>query len=108
MYDDASTCMQQGILRVANQSYNGIQSFDCILQPNPASNLVQVVMDKHEVKSYKIQLINCLGQEVLRKEYSGIINTMQFSVAALHQGLYTVVITDANGRQMFKKFVIEK
>ncbi len=108
VYDDASTCMQQGILRVANQFHDGTPSFDCILQPNPASNLVQVVMDEHEVKSYKIQLINSLGQEVLRKEYSGIINTMQFSVAALHQGLYTVVITEANGRQMFKKLLIEK
>ncbi|MFN8152681.1 MAG: T9SS type A sorting domain-containing protein [Bacteroidia bacterium] len=107
-YDDASTCMQQGILRVANQFHNGIPSFDCILQPNPASNLVQVVMDEHEVKSYLIKLINCLGQEVLRKEFTGIINTMQFSVAALHQGLYTVVITESNGRQMFKKLVIEK
>lgn len=45
---------------------------------------------------------------VLRKEYTGIINTMQFSVVALHQGLYTVVITEANGRQMFKKLVIGK
>jgi len=61
--------------------------------PNPTSNTLNIRSDNHSFENSEIEIINYLGQTVLKLPYADNI-----SVAALSSGYYTLKILTASGQ----------
>ena len=106
VYDDASTCSQMGILRLAAQqnSTNHANSFAVV--PNPASTEITILLDQKEVHRYLLQIYNSMGEIVFEKGDVNMINNLLVSVSSIPNGLYTIRLMESNGNSMSSKLVI--
>jgi hypothetical protein len=68
--------------------------------PNPATNDLYVSCDKTLSGNSSIEVINSLGQVVLKTNYAGKIN-----ISELPRGLYFVRLSDKNNSSDFIKFI---
>lgn len=72
------------------------------LFPNPTSNSLNLSLFTSESKNQNIEIINSLGQTVLKTEFKNQIN-----VSELASGFYTLLLKDKSGSVITKKFVKE-
>lgn len=70
--------------------------------PMPASNILNITIDKNEFKNSKLEIINSLGQTVIKTEFKN-----QIDVSELASGFYTLLLKDNSGSVITKKFVKE-
>lgn len=73
-----------------------------LIYPNPVSNTLYISSETNEFKDSEIEIINCLGQKVLKSRYKNEID-----VSSLASGCYLLKITTAEKRQFHSKFIKE-
>lgn len=78
---------------------NDFTETNVLVFPNPTSNDLHIQTNNFEFGDSEIQIINYLGQTVLKQPFSETI-----SVAELSSGYYTLLISTANG-QFHSKFI---
>ena len=61
------------------------------LYPNPVSNELSISVDKNSADNYSIEIVNSLGQIVLKTKYADKIN-----VSELPKGFYVLKLSDKN------------
>jgi FtsP/CotA-like multicopper oxidase with cupredoxin domain len=72
------------------------------LYPNPANEFITLKSKDTENKSLQAELINCLGQVVLR---TGFVNETQIDISSLAQGLYGVIVYREGQKLDHKSFI---
>lgn len=82
-----------------------LNSVEINISPNPASDFIEFNFDSFANKHRSIELINMLGQLVLRKSLTGQAK-VRFDVSNVRAGNYFVRITDNNGIYTMKQVSI--
>ncbi len=72
------------------------------IYPNPTSNKLNISLNKANSENYSLEVLNCLGQIVIKTNYSNEIN-----VTDLPKGLYILKFVDKNNSAYSFKFVKE-
>ena len=72
--------------------------------PNPANNLLNIIIPNEENTQIMIELININGQTIIQEQFYS--NKMQLNIPEKLSGLYFVKIT-YNNNQVIKKIIIE-
>lgn len=70
------------------------------IYPNPVSGILHISSEHYFEKGTEVEIINTLGQTVLKLNYSDEID-----VSSLSQGCYTMKIISADKRQFHSKFL---
>ncbi len=70
--------------------------------PMPTSNILNISINKNGLKKLNIEIINSIGQTVLKTEFKN-----QIDVSELTSGFYTLLLKDNSGSMITKKFVKE-
>jgi sugar lactone lactonase YvrE len=82
---------------------NEVKLFNNVnIYPNPASDVLQIFHEEHIFQNSQMEIINHLGQTVLKQTYSNSID-----VSKLSDGIYTLKITLENNQNYFSKFIKE-
>lgn len=72
------------------------------IYPIPTSNTLNILVYKNGLKNQQIEIVNLLGQTVLKTEFKN-----QIDVSELPSGFYTLLLKDNSGSIITKKFVKE-
>lgn len=92
--------------KIIKDAFAGIKEFSegqsMKVYPNPVSINLYIYPEQIFEKETEIEIINCLGQTVLKLNYSNEID-----VTDLSQGLYTIKITTLDKHQYHSKFIKE-
>lgn len=80
------------------------------LFPNPAQETINLTMDDENISKAKVKIINQLGQEVSPIENVNYLagNAMQFDVAHLKNGIYTLQLILEDNSVINKRFTVSK
>ncbi|MEO6902959.1 MAG: T9SS type A sorting domain-containing protein [Bacteroidia bacterium] len=79
------------------------------IYPNPASNILNVVLKDHEISYTDYTIINAFGQVVKQEKLNNNNNTSFYiSVTDLENGIYFIKFTTNNSTSISKKFQIIK
>ncbi len=102
--DNINLVSSTGIVSVVNE-FNEIE-----LYPNPAQNEATIRITTSKASESTITMINALGQTVQQKNMRIEVgsNTVSFDTKDLASGLYSVVISDKEGKTTIKKLTISK
>ncbi len=83
--------------------------FNLILFPNPAKDYVYLQYKFNQDKSFKVQIINLQGQEVMNKNYTPKdfkINKEYIDISQLAPGVYILALDEGNGAIKKTKFIV--
>ena len=72
------------------------------IYPNPVSNTLYLSNEKYFEEEVQIEIVNCLGQTVLKLSYKNEVDISGFS-----SGCYTLKITTSNKQLYHSKFIKE-
>ncbi|MBK7669283.1 MAG: T9SS type A sorting domain-containing protein [Sphingobacteriaceae bacterium] len=72
------------------------------LGPNPVAGFINIYREVQSIGSSEIEIINSLGQTVLKTEFKN-----QIDVSELASGFYTLLLKYKEGSVITKKFVKE-
>ncbi len=75
------------------------------LSPNPTKENLTLVI-KEPISTYEVRLVNCLGEEILREEYSQ--DDTSLDVSKLGAGLYFVLVRERGNSSFASKRVVVK
>ncbi len=75
------------------------------ITPNPATDQISIQLDSNASGTYKLQLINSLGQIVFKKNDFTILNSTLLSLPYLSDGIYVLTLVNGN-KQASKKLII--
>jgi hypothetical protein len=81
-------------------SENNINSNQLIIYPNPVSNILYFEQDLNIFKNSIIEIINTLGQTVLKLPYSN-----QIDVSKISKGIFYLKITTQDSQTYLSKFI---
>jgi hypothetical protein len=81
-----------------------------ILAPNPAQEKINITINDNNLGQIKSRIINQIGQEVVPIENVNNIagNNMQFDVAHLKNGIYTLQLILEDNSLINKRFTVQK
>ncbi len=68
--------------------------------PNPTTNLLSVIGDAQQLQNSKLEILNTIGQSVLKTNYTGNLD-----VSELTNGIYFLKITTSKNEQSVLKFI---
>jgi hypothetical protein len=96
-------------VRIANpysSAATSVAAKDLIIQiiPNPADNSFSVLINSQDEGSSYVKLINMEGKEIDNMVVSG--SNVNFNAGDLAEGLYTIVVTTANGNTVKKVQIV--
>ena len=106
-YDDFSVCLAQGYYREMNSNSNQENVEPRLtLKPNPANEIVEVILDNGDEKDYLLRISDLEGRNVYiakrtASELKTIINTSELS-----PGVYFVLVDDSSGLILCQKLII--
>jgi hypothetical protein len=72
------------------------------IYPNPASNILKISVEQNNSQISEIEIINYLGQTVLKTEFKN-----QIDVSGFANGFYTLLLKDNSGSVITKKIIKE-
>jgi hypothetical protein len=78
------------------------------IYPNPASNLLNVVLKNGEFNYSDYSIINALGQVVKQEKLNASNTSFYININHLENGIYFLKFTSDNGTSTFKKFHVIK
>ncbi len=92
IYDDAGTCLQQGIYRNSNSLVTTITNEDVDILPNPANDFVVVQLKSKQTGICKVEIKDAMSKIVYADQFS--CTEMQTKINTLNyvQGLYFVTV----------------
>lgn len=73
-----------------------------LIYPNPTSNVLLISNEENNFQNSELEVINYLGQTVLKMSYSNTID-----VSELSNGIYTLKIVTEDNQNFYSKFVKE-
>lgn len=81
-----------------------------VLAPNPAQDIINIAINDNNLGQIKTRIINQLGQEVAPLENINYMagNNMQFDVAYLKNGIYTLQLILEDNSVINKRFTVSK
>jgi alpha-tubulin suppressor-like RCC1 family protein len=82
-------------------SVNDFDTFSFQIHPNPVLN--RLTIENPKGGTYKLQVINQLGQQVLKEKINA--SSASLHVSTLAKGLYFLYITSENGKAQTIKFI---
>ncbi|OQB58315.1 MAG: hypothetical protein BWX95_02740 [Bacteroidetes bacterium ADurb.Bin141] len=98
--------MQSGIYRYANDTVRTVEENKIIIQPNPASNEVSIILKGEFEGLCNIQIKNAMGEEILFSQMNCAEKQRMVDVSNLAQGVYIVKVNVNNITFLNSKLVI--
>jgi hypothetical protein len=86
-----------------NQFANQVN--DLKIYPNPSNNVLNIDLSKFESQHFDLLIINQLGQEVYKSNYSHANNIETIDVSTWNSGIYFIKIQDENQQIYRTKFM---
>jgi nitrite reductase/ring-hydroxylating ferredoxin subunit len=107
LYDDASTCLLQGIYRAAagTDNENAIEIF---LKPNPANEYVDLFIANNNGSNCKVTITDALCKEVKAIAIDCKQKSVRIDTRQLAQGVYTVAFIMDGLKLKSQKLVIQR
>ncbi|MCB8931496.1 MAG: T9SS type A sorting domain-containing protein, partial [Bacteroidetes bacterium] len=105
-YNDNNVCLQSGIYRYANDTVRTVEENKIIIQPNPASNEVSIILKGEFEGLCNIQIKNAMGEEILFSQMNCAEKQRMVDVSNLAQGVYIVKVNVNNITFLNSKLVI--
>ena len=105
-YNDDNICLQSGIYRYANDTVRTVEENKIIIQPNPASNEVSIILKGEFEGLCNIQIKNAMGEEILFSQMNCAEKQRMVDVSNLAQGVYIVKVNVNNITFLNSKLVI--
>lgn len=93
-FDDFT--IQQNVLSY----YETDEKYELVLYPNPASKLIHFLSDG-------IFGLDCIYNSLGQKVAECIVNTNTIDISALKNGIYFLILIDANATRIPKKFIVK-
>ncbi|HRG59629.1 MAG TPA: T9SS type A sorting domain-containing protein [Bacteroidia bacterium] len=89
---------------------NNTASLAFVLAPNPTQDIINIAINDNSLGQIKTRIINQLGQEVAPLENLNYMagNNMQFDVAYLKNGIYTLQLILEDNSVINKRFTVSK
>ncbi len=75
------------------------------IYPNPASNFITITSSQQQIN--KVEIINVLGKKILRKNTNNKTE-IKIDVRDFANGVYFILITDAQNKMESKKFLVQR
>ncbi|MCW5931884.1 MAG: T9SS type A sorting domain-containing protein, partial [Bacteroidetes bacterium] len=107
-YNDDNICLQSGIYRFASDSAKTIEESKIIIQPNPASNEISIILKGNFEGLCSVQIQNVIGETVLTDEMNCKDSIHKINLLNIPQGIYMVKVNVNNSTFVNTKFVIIK
>ncbi|MBE7509599.1 MAG: T9SS type A sorting domain-containing protein [Bacteroidia bacterium] len=105
-YNDNAVCLQSGIFRYANDSIKTVEENQIIIQPNPASNEVSIILKGNYEGLCNVQIQNVIGETVLTDEMNCKDSVHKINLSNIPQGIYMVKVNINNSTFVNTKLVI--
>lgn len=107
VYDDVSTCLQQGIYRQGAQSIKkDITTNDFALYPNPANNRIAVVIKNKIAGICRLEILSTTGSVVFTESFNCEDKNYEADISRLAEGMYYVKIIFNNEYRFISKLAI--
>lgn len=74
------------------------------IYPNPASDMIQIIVDNTAGLNANIQIVSSLGQVLISKQINILNQPVQVNVSSLAAGMYFIKIITADGMVNMQKF----
>ena len=80
-----------------------------LIYPNPAKNEIKVLLNKENISSLKVKIINALGKEILKFERNPVAGKKEIpiDISKLSPGVYFISVVSNNGNPVKVKFIKE-
>lgn len=86
---------------------SAIEELGILIYPNPAQDFILVEMDQQTNRPFNLKILSSTGQQVINKE--GFVADSKIDVTALSNGIYIVLLQDAEGSSLYhQKLMIMK
>lgn len=105
-YNDNAVCLQSGIYRLGVDITSEKINDEIIIQPNPASNEVSIILKGEFEGLCNIQIKNAMGEEILFSQMNCAEKQRMVDVSNLAQGVYIVKVNVNNITFLNSKLVI--
>ncbi|MDX2067516.1 MAG: BACON domain-containing carbohydrate-binding protein [Haliscomenobacter sp.] len=108
----AASLIESELAFVPQNLQSSIQSASTIpkmdLFPNPAQDMVNIVLDAVDVEQQEVQLvvIDAYGREVIKQKVNGV--STKISLTNLSNGMYTFSMLLPNAKMLSKKLIVTK
>ncbi|MFN0189694.1 MAG: T9SS type A sorting domain-containing protein [Bacteroidia bacterium] len=107
-YNDAITCLQQGIFRVESGNEIENSKSTMLVFPNPAGDLLKIDLVDRKDAIQTVELLDQMGRIVYSVKSQEQSPTLQLNLQALAQGLYMIRCTTTNKFVYNSKLIIQK
>ena len=107
-YNDAITCLQQGIFREEGGNEIKNSKSTMLVFPNPAGDLVKIDLIDRMDAIQTIELLDQMGRIVYSVKSQEQSPTLQLNLQALSQGVYVIRCTTTNKFVYNSKLIIQK
>ena len=105
-YNDDAICLQSGIYRYANDSVKTVEENQIIVQPNPASNEVSIILKGNFEGLCNVQVQNIIGETVLTDEMNCKDSVHKINLSNIPQGIYLIKVNINNSTIVNTKLVV--
>jgi hypothetical protein len=107
-YNDAITCLQQGIFREEGGIEIENSKSTMLVFPNPAGDLVKIDLVDRKDAIQTIELLDQMGRIVYSVKSQEKSPALQLNLQALSQGLYIIRCTTIKNFVYNSKLIIQK
>ncbi len=106
-YHDKDVCEIMGIYRLQN-TYNENSNKQLKIFPNPSSGNVQFVYSGLFGSEINIEIVDVQGRLVYKKTVNNLSSTSLLQLSTLIEGLYSLKLSDNDGRYLITKLIINQ
>ena len=89
-YDDETTCLAQGIYRIAQQNVLTQSAISFQIKPNPATDNVTITYSAIGETSCKLRIEDMAGRQIKYIELPANFNSYTFSINDINNGIYLI------------------
>jgi len=103
-YDDQWVCLQQGILRINNQTQINESDIKLEIKPNPSGDFTNIYLIRVGNEKYNLTVIDIRGKVIL-SELNHTENNITLNTKNIVNGIYIVNITFESGKIIQEKLI---
>ena len=96
-----------GVVSQLNEA-NALPLKHCIVYPNPASSFITIRVAESMHTRWLIQVSDCLGRNILKKEIVVDNSTVEFDMQSLPAGIYLIKMTDRSSGKSWNEKVVKQ
>ena len=108
IYNDALSCLQNGIYKEGNNQALIANDADVLLIPNPADDKIEIVIKNKEEGICQIEILNFLGEILLKDKTNCLDKRKTISTKILAPGVYVIKVKPKNSSIKVAKLIIQR